>query len=253
MVYWVPPDEEWVQAEAKRLMVGYEPPEITAEMLGVGGGDYKPCPDNPHYITPEMVGCFTNKETGVSMGTDMWGAVGRLKPEQEQQVETTAAQFAFFGNRKVSFADFEFYSGDETNFVRDRRVYDFLGDCFPNIGTMPDIEAKQKDAAAFVTWLNLEFAKIPREQRPCGVYTNGPAYEFMSGEIHDALHHVGERDYTLHFIKDLVEFDYDRLVESKIEGYASQTYRQLFSGWYFKFLEWAVSEKWDFVIVGFSY
>lgn len=187
------------------------------------------------------------------MGTDMWGATGRLRPQQEQQIETNTAEFAFFGNRKVSFADFEFYSGDMTNFARDRRLYDFLGDDFPVIESLPDIEAKQEQTSLFVEWLNQEFSKIPQEQRPQGTYNQGPAYEFMSGDISDALHFVGDRNRTLHYIKDLVEFDYDQLVKSNDERYTGQTYRQIFSDWYFKFLDWAVQEKWEFVIVGFCY
>lgn len=52
--YWIPPDEELVEAQVRLAMVGYKPPEVTAEMIGVYAGS-DPDPSNkivnPHYIT----------------------------------------------------------------------------------------------------------------------------------------------------------------------------------------------------------
>jgi hypothetical protein len=63
--YWIPPDEDWVRAQARIAMIGYEPPEITPEMIGVYCNGPRPDPKdmvmNPHYITPEQFG-YKEKE-----------------------------------------------------------------------------------------------------------------------------------------------------------------------------------------------
>lgn len=53
MDYWIPPDEAWVEAQVRIAMLGYKPPEITAEMVAVHEGDYDPLNliGNPHRVT----------------------------------------------------------------------------------------------------------------------------------------------------------------------------------------------------------
>jgi hypothetical protein len=185
------------------------------------------------------------------MGTDMWGAVGRLKSKEVAAEDTDGAQFVFWGDRKVNFADFEIYSGDETNFARDRRLYDFLGDHFPVISTLPDLDAKQEATKLLVDWLNEEYAKLPAGQRIPG--RNGEAFSFMGGEIYDDAHFIGDRNYALHFVSDLRAFDYDQVVQTQEQCYEGKTYRELFSPWWFGFLDWCVDQHWEFVIIGFIY
>jgi hypothetical protein len=60
MSNWVPPDEEWIEAQVRREMADYKPPEITAEMLSIyTGSDYAPIEGNPHRITPAALGSYT--------------------------------------------------------------------------------------------------------------------------------------------------------------------------------------------------
>lgn len=65
--YWIPPDEDWVQEQVRLEMSVYEPPEITAEMIGIYAGS-DPDPDNsiinPHRIISAQI---TIKETKMEL------------------------------------------------------------------------------------------------------------------------------------------------------------------------------------------
>ncbi len=192
------------------------------------------------------------------MGTDLWAAVGRVRPKTNQDVEprVPGTEFAFFGDRKVGFADFEFYSGRETNLGRNYCVYGWLGDNeFGNndslISTLPDIEAKQVATQAFLEWINDEYEKLGDQRLP---NDRGNIGDLLGSDIVDDFHFIGDRCYTLHFIKDLVEFDYDQVVVSTERKLIGKTYRELFtqwSNWWFEFLDWAVKKEWEFAIFGF--
>lgn len=186
------------------------------------------------------------------MGTDMWSVAGRVKtkPDAENSSDRPVLDFG-----KVAFEDLEFYSGDEVLLSRDRRLFDWLGDTFPIIKSyIADIETRQNNTKRFVEYLNREYDDLPQEQHVEG--RNGIASRFMGGEIYDDAHFIGERNYTLHFVKDLVEFDYDQVVEVIMEGceqYVGKTHRELFSRHWFEFLTWVQEQKWEFVIFGFIY
>lgn len=58
--YWIPPDEDWVEAQVQIAMIGYKPPEITAEMIGIYSNSADTDPDNllnnPHRVTAKQLG-----------------------------------------------------------------------------------------------------------------------------------------------------------------------------------------------------
>lgn len=185
------------------------------------------------------------------MGVDMWAAVGRIKPVKRDH----GMQHPIFGNRILAYEDFELYSGDETNLPRNRCLFDWLGDNFPQLETLPDLELKQKQTQMLIKWLNEEYAKPEAKTFPNDFTDEAPVL-IGNDDIFDPVHFLGDRCHTLHFIKDLVEFDYDQLAKSEIQRLSCMTYREIFTEWdgtWFEFLDWAVKEKWEFAIFGWIY
>jgi hypothetical protein len=69
MSYWIPPDEDWVRSMVEIAMIGYKPPEITAEMIGAysGAPSTEPCNyNNPHCLTAEQLGITKETNHGTS-------------------------------------------------------------------------------------------------------------------------------------------------------------------------------------------
>lgn len=211
------------------------------------------------------------------MGCDIYTTLGRIKPLAIGHTRSsTALVIEGLSKEPLDFSQFEFMDycencrdnepeSDSRYLFRDYDLFSWLaairGDLAPVVENMEKLKGITSE---FTRWANKEDRRIKDEEAGLEEVTS-PGWFSYHGSWRDNNIN-GDHSLVLYPLLFLKGYDYSAPVRvrpkgeyddlafylKRVEEFQGKTYRDIFPDYYFAFVDWAIENRWDFVIFSFD-